>query len=42
MQSISEIVTIEQSKDENVSNTVATIIRIFRKTQKGKGKLNSA
>ena len=30
---------IEQSKDENLSNNVDTIIRIFRKTQKGKGKL---
>ena len=37
--SISEIVTIEQSKDENSSNNVKTIIIIFRKTQKGKGKL---
>ena len=39
MQSISEIVAIEQSKDENLSNNVDTIIRFFRKTQKGKGKL---
>ena len=37
----SEIVAIEQSKDENLSNNVDTIIRIFRKTQKGKGKLKS-
>ena len=37
--SISEIVTIKQSKDENLSNNVDTIIRIFRTTQKGEGKL---
>ena len=36
--SISEMIAIELSNDENESKNVDTVIRIFRKAQKGKGK----